>query len=262
MEATSMAKAWQYDYAAGNSTAVNANLMSNAQLAGTDLMGFYCPTRRQDIRPGDDKLLLVTTWTGGGTDYGGCVGRHQAFLLDADQSVVLPSADGKLPLSFVPGANGANSPYKVVSDTSGPNATCDAKKGEGVFGLVNASTSVSQIRDGTSNTIMTGEMQRITTISSTGPFNANCGPVGSHDGWAIGGSPTLFTTGYPYPANAPTTLLMNNGHFMSPGSEHSNGANFGLADGSVTYLNSSIDSDIFALLGSMADRTACPVPPE
>ena len=46
---------------------------------------------------------------------------------------------------------------------------------------------------------------------------------------------------------------MSNGHFMSPGSDHANGANFGMADGSVQFIRMSIDPDIFALLGSMAD---------
>jgi prepilin-type processing-associated H-X9-DG protein len=46
---------------------------------------------------------------------------------------------------------------------------------------------------------------------------------------------------------------MNNLHFASPGSLHSNGANFGIADGSVKFLSQTIDADTFALLGSMAD---------
>ena len=46
---------------------------------------------------------------------------------------------------------------------------------------------------------------------------------------------------------------MNNGYFPSPGSEHSNGANFGKGDGSVQFFSSTMDLNIFALLGSMAD---------
>jgi prepilin-type processing-associated H-X9-DG protein len=55
-------------------------------------------------------------------------------------------------------------------------------------------------------------------------------------------------------------LLMNNGFFGSPGSDHSGGANFGLADGSVTFLMDSIDPNVFALLGSMADGQAVSPP--
>ena len=51
--------------------------------------------------------------------------------------------------------------YKSTGDTSGTTATCEAEKGFGIFGQVNKSTSIAKIRDGTSNTIMTGELQRI-----------------------------------------------------------------------------------------------------
>ena len=42
----------------------------------------------------------------------------------------------------------------------------------------------------------------------------------------------------------------------SPGSDHSGGANYGLADGSVRFFSTSMDPNIFALMGSMADNVA------
>ena len=57
-------------------------------LPETDIHGLYCPSRRSGIRPGTDNLLLLfTAWTGGGTDYGGCVGRHNAYAANAAHSV-------------------------------------------------------------------------------------------------------------------------------------------------------------------------------
>ena len=47
---------------------------------------------------------------------------------------------------------------------------------------------------------------------------------------------------------------MNNGFWGSPGSEHPGVANFGLADGAVQSLSTSMDPNIFALMGSMADN--------
>ena len=55
--------------------------------------------------------------------------------------------------------------------------------------------------------------------------------------------------------DSPTSgKLSKNGFFGSPGSEHNNGANYGFGDASVRYLNSAIDPNIFALMGSMADE--------
>jgi prepilin-type processing-associated H-X9-DG protein len=51
---------------------------------------------------------------------------------------------------------------------------------------------------------------------------------------------------------------MNNGFFGSPGSDHSGGANFGLADGSVAFMSDAMDPNIFAVLGCVSSgRSAC-----
>ena len=227
-------------------------------LASVNIKGLYCPTRRNGIRRGIDDVEPTTgtnllpnvavVWTGGGTDYGGCVGRHVAYGTTASHTP--QSADT---LAFVPGCTPgtttptAGSPCVVAND--GPAARW------GIFGRVNVSTKFSDIRDGTSNTIMTGELQRLNTIGG-GVTQQGL----SHDGWAVGGDATGFSTGVMRQisgSSPPTwTALMNNQLFQSPGSDHANGANFGMADGSVTFLPTTIDPSIFALLGSMADGVA------
>jgi prepilin-type processing-associated H-X9-DG protein len=213
----------------------------NFRLAMTDVMGFYCPNRRNGLRPEDQPLMLSVAWTGGGTDYGGCAGRHAAFTLKTGYN--LCDATMHYAPDFVP------APIKKGDDTP--------EKRWGIFGRVNVSTKFGEIRDGLSNTIMTGELQRTTATTPT-----------SKDGWAIGGPATLFTTGALVrvdgttcrPATLGDGLTMNNGFFGSPGSDHANGANFGLADGSVTFVSSAIDPNVFALLGSMADNEAVMFP--
>jgi prepilin-type processing-associated H-X9-DG protein len=227
------AKSWDFDYSVTGG--------ANAAIAAMDLQGFYCPDRRTALRTGDRAMMLTSSWTGGGTDYAGCTGRHAAFTLETGYK--LCDAAMYYEPNFFP------KPFKDEKDDA-------PQKRWGIFGRVNVSTTYKEIRDGTSNTIMTGELQRITDITP-----------GSKDGWAVGGPSTLFTTGAMFHRNGTTVAyatpanggrLMNNGFFGSPGSEHANGANFGMADGSVRFMSDSIDPSVFALLGSVDDGIPLP----
>lgn len=179
--------------------------------------------------------MLVSTWTGGGTDYGGCVGRHPGFNSDTNHSVLDANQAYQQPTP--PNINGI-----YVNGASNDTGT----KRWGIFGQINQSTTFAGIRDGLSVTIAIGEVQRVPTTYS--PY--------SHDGWAIGGDATGFSTGV-YALNGNTVptggKLENNLCFPSPGSEHNSGANFGMADGSVKFLSDTMDYSTFCLLGSMAD---------
>ncbi len=277
IEGGATAKAWNYQYAvcAGSLTSGTVSGVGNVALASMDVKGLYCPTRRNQLRIGVDDVMMMTVpgaWQAGGTDYGGCIGRHMGLTTSLGSRgsgasyFALPTTNRQLSITYGPinTAAGTTSTKWVVSDTVAGTGTgnCAAITGFGIFGQMNQSTSYAAIRDGTSNTIMTGELQRIITLQSSGPYNASTGPTSpgyySKDGWAIGGEPTLFTTGY----MLSTTTLMNNGITSSPGSEHSNGANFGLADGSVRYISTTVDPNVFCLLGSMADRAPVTLPPE
>ena len=50
------------------------SVLGNEAIANTDIKGFYCPSRRGALRPGDASRMIDTNMTGGGTDYGGCIG--------------------------------------------------------------------------------------------------------------------------------------------------------------------------------------------
>jgi prepilin-type processing-associated H-X9-DG protein len=212
---------------------LNAGSKSAPGPVTTDIPEFYCPSRRNALRPQDKVMMQADWWPGGGTDYGGCVGRYVAYDTGDRRHCAL-DAGSPGAIVFHPG---------VVADDS-PRARW------GIFGRVNVSTKWGEIWDGLSSTIMTGELQRIVVA------NANYGGVNnlSHDGWAIGGDATGFTTGCQATVDKVRSPLLNNGLFQSPGSDHANGANFCFADGSAKFISTSIDPNVFALLGSMADR--------
>ena len=220
VETNYLFKAWNFEY----------GVEGNAVSAMMDVKGLYCPTRRSALRSGiDNAMMLSTSWTGGGTDYGGCAGRHAAFTLDSGYN--LCDASMHYNPDFVP------SQFKGKEKDDTPERRC------GIFGRVNVSTKFGEIRDGLSNTIMTGELQRLTDVSP-----------GSKDGWAIGGPATLFTTGammkldYKLPVG-----LMNNGFFGSPGSATRMGPTMGWATARCGFGQRRSTRNIFALLGSMAD---------
>ena len=233
MEFDAVYRQWDFDHG------IAYNAENGSKVAMCELISLYCPTRRSRFRAEvDDVMMLDKSWTGGGTDYGGCAGRHAAFTLETGYNLCDAS------MFYEPGYL----PSKFPDKADDPE-----EKRWGIFGRVNVGTTFDEITDGVSNTIMIGELQRITDAK----------PM-SKDGWAIGGPATLFTTGammqFDFDGKTCRNVdspeqgtLMNNHFFGSPGSDHAGTVNVGLGDGSVRSLSVSMDPNTFSLLGSMAD---------
>lgn len=210
------------------------NVQGNQAVAAVDIGGLYCPTRRNALRRSDSKMMFLN-WTNGGTDYGGCYGRGDGWMNEITR----------------------HHRFADLSTSTGSAVPHDApEKRAGIFGP-NTGTNMAAVRDGSANTIMIGEMQRLRPDSGASGSAKN--NKTSYDGWFFGGVATMFVTCAP-DDNHDQPGGMNNGFFESPGSDHPGGAHFGLADGSARFINQTIDINVFALLGSIADHQPAQVP--
>jgi prepilin-type N-terminal cleavage/methylation domain-containing protein/prepilin-type processing-associated H-X9-DG protein len=203
----------------------------------TDIPDLYCPSRRRGVES-DEHLNMLATYQGtgrsadmltalnmpaGGTDYGAAIGAGNCYDNLGYKSLFL----GYICI----GRNGGGAaPMTPLKSSDG--------------------AKLAQVIDGTSNTIMLGELQRIWAADDDPRFpgtdRGGIPSARSVDSWLLGGIPTSFDTqsNALIPSIGENRVLaggVNSWFFEHPGSEHPGGCQFALADGSVRFISENID---------------------
>ncbi len=207
------------------------NVRGNLDQANKDLSVLYCPTRRTTVD--DSRLLVIDNQSKGGNDYAGCIGINNAFV------------DGS-----------AGAAHLVQTKTGGSEArrfnVLDHTRG---ILYQWSSVSIPQIKDGASTTILVGEVLRLAGTT---------GATWSNDGWAVGGQSTLMSMNALVYASTQSfnddpgncgincALTTGAGGFEGAGSDHSGGAHFCMADGSVKFLSEKLNATVQEALGTMS----------
>jgi len=142
------------------------------------------------------------------------------------------------------------------------NATTDTRY---MFGE-NSTTRLSDVTDGTSNTLAMGE-QTLTLVNGitsswayTGWVSVGLDPVGT---WNL----TYPSTGlnvwdYNHVVNALNNIPGNRATWYTPASLHTGGVNFVYGDGSVHFISQTIDIPSLTYLSRMSDGQVIPTPPQ
>ncbi len=197
---------------------------------------------------------------GNDSQYNNCVGTTSpgATII---KTFLCPSDNGIKQTTWASGPN----TYNFGANTYGGNAGIvsfyfDAMTQDGIF-FINSAVRIQDISDGTSNTFLFGERNRIDAtyypLAQTSTFEGRSGWA-----WAnqLGGFDYLFAATRTRPINwiIPPGTTTDQGYVLQDdrcmvyGSQHSGGANFCFADGSVRFVSDRIPVTMVQALSTRA----------
>ncbi len=188
--------------------------------------------------PSDASSIDESQWAE--SSYGGNLGSNRT-----------PSANGACNLFFTPGVN-----YQSPGGDDDHGNTTQLARTNGIFGrLLADSPGIKDITDGTSNTIMVGEILPACHDHRTGWWDYN-GMGNAHASTSVPLN-TMTTCATPYARQNPPypTCTNPNNWNLSWGfrSSHVGGAQFLMGDGSVRFISENIDYRTYQNLGSRND---------
>jgi prepilin-type N-terminal cleavage/methylation domain-containing protein/prepilin-type processing-associated H-X9-DG protein len=203
---------------------------------------------------------------------GACSPRADPFQLHCNGQVGTPGADGVSP-ALVPPTHPGYGPSSVHGTTSNA-ANCRGMMCRGTGAVGGPRINFASVSDGTSNTIFLGE-----TLVEQNEFQR----FGNSWGWAgyntVSQGQTIQPINYPIDKNTggltsysscdanctaigvnPANCIWNWHVTWGFKSNHSGGANFCFADGSVRFINQGIDHRTYQYLGARADGQPVTLP--
>lgn len=197
------------------------SVVSNADVAQTEISSLYCPSRRGGMSAGGWTKpceRVVESWRRGGNDYSGCSGSGISFNDEARQTYALTNDE------------------IVKTLNRGRSAFSSAPSNRGIFG-VNSRVTRKELADHDGIAYVLLAAERALMTGSTNELR-------SSDGWAWGGPATLFST----------RLTPASGrHYSEAGSAHPGLLHVATADARVRAVNwTSLDLKSWESLGDWA----------
>jgi prepilin-type N-terminal cleavage/methylation domain-containing protein/prepilin-type processing-associated H-X9-DG protein len=179
------------------------------------------------------------------------------------KTYLCPSDSAPQQTTYTSGSCGATNTCLFGANTYGGSAGIrsfyyDQMTQDGIF-YINSKVTIPSITDGSSNTIAFGERNRTDPLFDQAyPGTANS--IEQHSGWAwanyFPGYDYLYGAAMPlnwqFPTPTDSNFVLQDARYSTFGSQHTAGANFCFADGSVHFISNSIPLGILQALTTRA----------